>query len=151
MDKREYNRLRNQKIRQARKESGRCTECGNTLDRQGSLCQTCLAVVNAADKKEANKRYRDKLRDTVFEHYGKVCACCGEHRYTMLHIDHINNNGNEHRSTISNGKRRSASGSETYRWIIKNGFPNDLQVLCANCNDSKRRNGGVCEHLTEQQ
>jgi hypothetical protein len=132
-----------------RRAEGLCGKCGKTLDRQGSLCQACLVIVNAADKLDANKRYREKLRTTVFEHYGNKCACCGEHRMTMLHIDHIEGGGNEHRAQISNGKRRSASGSETYRWIIKNDFPDTLQILCANCNDSKRRNGGICEHLTE--
>lgn len=76
------------------------------------------------------------------EHYsGGIphCACCMESNVKFLTIDHIKNNGSEHRRQIK------ASGASFYRWIIKNKFPEDLQVLCMNCNAAKYWYG-TCPH-----
>lgn len=81
------------------------------------------------------------LRDKVFSHYGKTCACCGELNPLFLSIDHINNDGAEMRMVHGVGVR-------LYRWLIKNGFPPGFQVLCLNCNIGKARNGGICPHKT---
>ena len=72
----------------------------------------------------------------------------------MLCVDHVNNDGAAHRKSIS-AKWKNAwankniGGTRIYSEIVKAGFPNTFQLLCANCNTSKARNGGVCEHLTE--
>lgn len=96
------------------------------------------------DKKNAARReWTQRLRDQVFAAYGGYrCNCCGETKPSMLTIDHINNDG---------GKQRKADpvmrwAKHFYAWIIKRGFPKDLQVLCYNCNISKFRCGGTCEH-----
>lgn len=73
---------------------------------------------------------------------GPHCNCCGETRVAFLQVDHINNDGAKHRKEVCSG--------EFYRWIIKNNFPKDLQILCANCNWGKYRNGGVCPHVHER-
>ena len=96
-----------------------------------------------AEKKRARDRFRN-LHAVCIEGLGAACACCGEPRRTMLEIDHIGGGGNEHR-------RRSGGSVGTYNEIILSGFPrNRFQVLCANCNQSKRRNIGVCEHASER-
>ena len=94
-------------------------------------------------------RRRQKRR--VMEAYGgAVCVCCDEACLSMLTIDHINNDGAKHRREIgklyeySTGKR--ALVTEMYTWLERNGFPSGFQVLCYNCNLSKHRNKGVCEH-----
>jgi len=76
------------------------------------------------------------------EGLGGKCACCGESRLTMLEIDHVGGKGNIH--------RKATGGSVgTYNEIIALGFPRDrFQVLCCNCNKSKMRNAGFCEHET---
>ena len=67
-------------------------------------------------------------------------SCCGETGFEFLTVDHINNDGNEHRRQI-----KAAFG--IYGWLEKNGFPKDgLQLLCWNCNMGKRANGGTCPH-----
>lgn len=77
------------------------------------------------------------LRKKILDVYGRQCECCGENMERFLTIDHVNNDGKEHRKTYSN----------LYRWLIKNGFPRDgFQVLCMNCNWGKQMNGGVCPH-----
>lgn len=74
---------------------------------------------------------------------GGACECCGEKNISMLEIDHRHGFGNAH--------RRLAGGSVgVYCDIIKRNFPKDeFGVLCCNCNQSKRRNGGLCQHKTE--
>jgi predicted restriction endonuclease len=79
-----------------------------------------------------------KLRLEVLNHYGARCACCGESEIRFLTIDHVNNDGSEHRKTVKT--------NAIYRWIKKNGYPRTLQVLCHNCNWGKRVNNGVCPH-----
>jgi len=88
------------------------------------------------------KQWGYKQKEIVFDHYGNRCSCCGETEVFFLCIDHINNDGNTHRKLI----RGRATGTNMYRWIIRNNFPADLQTLCQNCNWGKYRNGGVCPH-----
>ena len=91
---------------------------------------------------------RRKLR--VLNAYGgPCCTCCGETCLTMLAIDHVNNNGAEHRNEINGGLGRNKS-VEMYCWLEENNFPEGFQVLCYNCNISKHRNGGKCGHQLDE-
>lgn len=87
--------------------------------------------------------WKYKTRRAALTALGGKCACCGEQRETMLDIDHINNDGAQHRTTAKGGNFL------VYRQIAANPDRSVLQVLCCNCNQSKRRNGGACEHTTE--
>lgn len=91
------------------------------------------------------RKSQDKIRlatkAKVFEHYGMQCACCGESTLMFLTIDHINNNGAEHRR-----KLKSAGGSSFFSWIVRNNFPDGFQTLCRNCNWGKHANHGICPH-----
>lgn len=92
---------------------------------------------------EKIKLYRLKHKRIVFNHYG-ICQCCGESNLGFLTIDHINNDGAQHRKEIF-GKK--TSGGPLYHWIIKNNFPQDLQSLCYNCNCGKQSsNLNLCPH-----
>jgi len=58
------------------------------------------------------------------------CAKCGfDSNIDALTVDHINNNGNEHRKN-----ENFTSPKDLYRWLIKNNFPDGFQILCFNCN-----------------
>ncbi len=90
------------------------------------------------------------MKDAVFVHYsdcssGYKCNCkgCGfvSNDPCFYSIDHINNDGAKFRKN-----HKSRTGGGLYRWIIKVGFPTDLQILCWNCNCAKNINGGVCPH-----
>lgn len=73
------------------------------------------------------------LRRDVFGRYGGKCTKCGEEKLDVLTIDHIENNGAEHRRQL--GK---SGGPSFYRWLRKQGYPKDgYQILCMNCNSSK--------------
>jgi 5-methylcytosine-specific restriction endonuclease McrA len=89
----------------------------------------------------ASHRVRQQmLRRAILEHYGNCCVCCGETIPEFLAIDHINGGGKKH---------RKETGSNFYAWIIKNGFPKDLQILCHNCNLAKGFYG-ECPHKTSK-
>ncbi len=84
-----------------------------------SQCKDC---VNAASTER-----RNKLKITIFNHYGTKCACCGEDNIEHLTIDHVNGGGNKHRKLINR---------PFYRWLQKNNFPTGYRTLCMNCNYS---------------
>jgi hypothetical protein len=82
-----------------------------------------------------------KLKEIVLGHYGAFCACCEESLFEFLTIDHINGDGGKMRREGIHPK----GGSELYRWIRQQGYPTYFQVLCYNCNCSKRA-GNKCPH-----
>ena len=59
-----------------------------------------------------------------------VCVKCREKEIKFLTIDHI------HGRRLM-GHSHSFSGLRLYKWIIKNNFPDGLQVMCHNCNKAK--------------
>jgi hypothetical protein len=99
------------------------------------------------DRREYYRGYRNSFKDKVFAHYGEECACCGEKGRAFLTLDHIDNNGAEHRRELGGG--RSTSTDKTWRWLVTNNFPEGFQILCYNCNCGKRDNGGICPHKEE--
>lgn len=103
---------------------------------------------NLETQREHAKKSRQKDRYIVIEHYSNgtmKCICCGENHYDFLTIDHMNNDG-------ANQKRENKlAGNNMYKWLINNGFPKEYQVLCMNCNWSKRLNGGKCIHMIERE
>jgi hypothetical protein len=96
------------------------------------------------EQRYRQRAYQAKIRKSVImQHYGNKCICCSENEYLFLEIDHINGGGYKHRKNVT------GSGDTLSRWIIKNNFPNVLQILCSNCNASKGRCKGVCFHKGE--
>jgi hypothetical protein len=96
-------------------------------------------------REEINTRHREyakKIKKLVFEAYGGICHCCGESDTRFLTIDHINNDG----AKLTKNKTHPSGGYGFYAWIVKNRFPDNLQILCWNCNCGKRMNNGVCPH-----
>lgn len=95
-----------------------------------------------------DKQRRQERKIRIFNHYGNKCVCCEENNLIFLSIDHINNDGAQHRQELT-GKRGRGAGSSSirfYKWIEKNNYPNNLQILCFNCNIGRYRNGGICPH-----
>lgn len=94
---------------------------------------------------EYEAKRRAKVRDEVFQAYGGFrCVCCGEDEPIFLTIDHINNDGNEHRKELAT--KIGKGGTAFFDWLRRNKFPPGFQVLCRNCNWGKHANGGVCPH-----
>ncbi len=109
------------------------------------------AIANKPEYYRALKKYchymwRERLRRAVFSHYSDntfKCACCGESEQDFLVIDHIDGNGNEQRRAAFG--RTDAGGHTMHRWLVKQGFPQGFQLLCANCNSSRGKHG-ECTH-----
>lgn len=94
----------------------------------------------AYEREYYNKKNRE-TRNMVFDHYGRQCVCCGESCFFFLTIDHIDNNGAEHRKQIGQWGAKNF-----YQWLRRNNFPEGFQTMCYNCNLGKNRNGVVCPH-----
>lgn len=93
------------------------------------------------------KRYHRRNRLRVLKHYGgdpPKCACCGENHIIFLTIDHMHQDGAEHRR-----KTGIKGSSQFYIWLIKNDFPEEFQVLCWNCQWGRQLNNGICPHQKE--
>lgn len=88
---------------------------------------------------------RKQAKIDVFDYYGRVCVCCGETIPKFLTIDHINNDGAEHRREIF-GVNKGGAGLNFYLWLKRHGFPEGFQTLCMNCNFGRRMNNGICPH-----
>ena len=107
-----------------------------------SRCKTCRnratirwRQANPEKVRERDRRRQQELRDAVFGHYGRVCACPGCSATENLEIDHVNGGGNAHRTELFG---RPNASHEFYAWLIANNFPEGFQPLCRPCNRSKR-------------
>lgn len=115
-------------IHQKRRDAGQCVHCGAEAVDGKKCCLDCQL--------RARERCQ-KQRTEALEAYGKQCACCGEDEVAFLVINHIENNGAEHRREIGTGN--------LYGWLKSNKFPTGFQTLCWNCNAAKAIYG-VCPH-----
>lgn len=97
--------------------------------------------IKTPHNKEKERIYKLTLRLNALNYYSNnelKCNCCLENELRFLAIDHIYNNGNEHRRNMK---------SNIYVWLKQNNYPEGFQVLCHNCNMGKAFNHGVCPHV----
>lgn len=98
------------------------------------------AKANPEKAKRSYISYREELKFEVLTHYGKdgKLQCCWEHcevcDVDMLTLDHLKDNGAEHRRIIGKGS------SPTYLWAKREGFPEGFQTLCWNHQWKKQLN-----------
>lgn len=84
---------------------------------------------------------RDTLRDEVTAAYGGKCAECGKPGRLgfgtpdALHLDHIDGGGGIERERVLG--RANAAGPNFYAWVVSQGFPSHLQLLCEPCHLDK--------------
>lgn len=122
-----------------------CKQCKRNYTRKWvqNKRQTVAGIeeLKAYQRKWAKKR-NVLIRQEVLDHYGRECACCGESEEAFLALDHINDDGAEHRRT------HRLEGNKTYYWAKNNGWPAIFQMLCHNCNFAKGRGG--CPHVLKR-
>lgn len=127
---------------------GECPKCLKNLE---FIRNNLSKLLNEEDldikpKNKNRSKYNEKYqrqnfwkRFNIIKHYSSgtfKCKCCGESDYRFLQIDHINENGGDHRKTVSC----------TITDIINKKYPEEYQILCINCNYAKSKNNGVCPH-----
>ncbi|OAI39603.1 hypothetical protein AYO40_01175 [Planctomycetaceae bacterium SCGC AG-212-D15] len=112
--------------------------CSNEAD-SGTYC-----MKHRCFKKQATLQ----IKRDVFAHYGGSCYCCGESNIAILCLDHKNEDGAAHRRTF---KGSNGAGVHFYRWVKRNGYPEDYRVACWSCNSASYHNNGICPHQTEMQ
>jgi hypothetical protein len=89
-------------------------------------------------RKLSTKAERDRTKLAALTRYGKggEPACCWEGCNVtdpdMLSIDHVNDDGAEHRKRMEDGRRRTCGGSNFYRMLRQTGYPDGYQTLCHN-------------------
>lgn len=98
-------------------------------------------------RKELNQytnKQRSKIKKEVLTHYGKnekLLCCwrsCTVHDLDMLSLDHVKDDGAEHRRK-EKGSRISFCGKEIYYWVKRNKYPKGFQTLCMNHQYKKQR------------
>jgi predicted secreted protein len=78
-----------------------------------------------------SREAKARLKDKLFDMYGRSCALCGFDDIRALTLDHINGNGNTERKELGErGVYRRAA--ETYR-------PDEYRTLCMNCQFVERQ------------
>lgn len=102
------------------------THCknGHEFPENSRICPIC------------KRQNRQNLKTRVMSYYSNGtprCACCGTTYMSHLTIDHVENNGAEHRTNIGR--------TSLHRWLAVNNYPTGFQVLCANCNLAKEIDG----------
>ena len=98
---------------------------------------------NLEHNRKYQTNYKRRRRQTVYDHYGGKCACCGETRFEFLSIDHKDGGGTQHRL------RENIRGASVIDWLLTHGLPDGFQVLCHNCNQAKGFYG-ACPHEREE-
>src|SRR3990167_3318276 len=114
-----------------------CPVCGLTISSRSKTCVPCsrsllrkhIIPLGLTKTQKSIIRCRNnqiELRTKIFAKLGDKCVRCGFDDPRALHIDHIYNDGWEHRKRNGNYKGRLKEILED-----ENGR---YQILCANCN-----------------
>ena len=86
-------------------------------------------AANPEKYRAQSRKAKAKLKDAVFDLYGRACSICGYNDIRALTLDHIKNNGAEERKRI--GERG------IYRRALEH-HPDEYRTLCMNCQFIKR-------------
>jgi hypothetical protein len=130
--------------RTERRSAGLCPGCGKRPpDEDRNYCSSCRTIKTRnvdLGRKDADRRALwTKRKLAAYAAYGgAACACCGETEECFLSLDHVNDNGGQHRKEIG--------AANLYVWLERHHYPPGFRVLCMNCNMGRQRNGGVCPH-----
>lgn len=92
-----------------------------------------LRKANPDKYRAHSKAAKKRLKDKVFEVFGRVCEC-GFNDIRALTLDHVKNNGAEERKAI--GERG------VYYRALKPEFKGEYRILCMNCQFIKRIEAG---------
>lgn len=117
--------------------NNRCWQCGKAKINDKPRCEDCYE-----HNRILTRQRRREIKQEVINHYGGKCKCCGELNLFFLSIDHIMQNGAEHRRQLKSSGRQQT----IYSWLKRNNYPEGFRVYCHNCNLGSYINGGICPH-----
>lgn len=117
---------------------------------EGTKCKLCNCSIGNPKKSKSKylllrhkimpfscwECYFKNIRRVVIEKYGSKCNCCNEKNLMFLEIDHKYGGGSK--------EHKSLKRNRVYEKAFFN--KNKYQILCANCNQGKFLNSGVCPH-----
>lgn len=87
------------------------------------------------------KERKDISKKEIVSHYSNgenKCALCGFADLDYLEIDHLDKSGSKHRK-----ENNLSGGVATYRWLIRNNYPQGFRVLCRKCNNNQSSVAGL--------
>lgn len=135
----------------------KCIDCGTDILKRGENIKRCSPCQKEEEKRrrrewnknnprpEYYKKYynENKLKIhrkshiwnltkkliafSIYSNEQMKCKLCNNEDTDVLTIDHINNDGAEHRKTL-------VRNSDIINWLWQNNFPDGFRVLCRNCN-----------------
>jgi len=96
----------------------------------------------------ANRNYREKKQQQLFDIFGDHCRCCGESNKVFLTLNHINGDGADERRRLTGNPQSGSMAS--WREAIRTKDHTRYEILCYNCNNAVK-DGRVCPHKLSQQ
>lgn len=117
-------------LRRKLRDQGLCTVCRKPSEPY--RCDECAGKYN-----EQVFRLNTQYKQRALEAYGNQCQCCGETEVSFLQFHHMNGRDETN---------RRVSGARFFRQLARDNYPNDIELLCANCHAGKHANNGVCPH-----
>jgi hypothetical protein len=76
--------------------------------------------------------------------YGGKCVCCGEESEAFLTLDHVHDDGKDHKAMFK------GSGQMAMKDAVSNPDFNRYQILCANCQMAKKNRMYPCPHKAKR-
>jgi hypothetical protein len=117
-------------VKNKTKKDGLSTECNDCRKLYLSEYYKVHKQTMLAQSKSKGKERHANAKKLCIEYYSNgtnKCICCGESIYEFLSLNHINGGGNKDRKTFK--------GARTFcEYLVKNNYPNGLNVMCYNCN-----------------
>lgn len=105
------------------------------------MCDRCAArglenyYRNKMKHKAATDARRARDREEAFLHYGGKCSRCGHSNLLHLQFHHKNHDGGKDR-------RENGRGGNYAQVLRDRGYPDDIELLCANCHLEYHRTNG---------
>ena len=96
-----------------------CKPCDHARDRD-------WAKRNKIAQRISSKKRHQRIYQQVVDGYGGKCCFCGCEKRGVFVLHHPNGGGTAH-------VRQLPGTQALYRWALKNGFPDSLMLVCANC------------------
>lgn len=120
------------------------TPTNNSKSRKTEKRRTAPSSLPSGSRSTGRPRKKGAPKENVIKQrflqlYGSKCACCGEAIEAFLTLDHIHDDGKDHRAMFKGASQRVMQDA------VDNPDFNRYQILCWNCQMAKRYHE-ICPH-----